>query len=241
VRNVLLCLSALAALAPHAAAHPTSRHPELLKAPIRGRSLNGRSPHVALLLGTFDPFHEDHFKIAALGRGEGADEVLVVPTFHPAHKPGATPIERRLDMITMRIQEEAGINLFRGDASRYLRLGQDALVAHVKSLYRTDDVTIYVGQDAYEEGLRRWGIAPDIAYRYRVVPRGRGAAPPIPDAVRDKVSVVPGGPLAEHSSTEIRERVRTGRPLVPGAVAPAIERYIRDHALYRAPVAEKVQ
>jgi nicotinate-nucleotide adenylyltransferase len=44
-------------------------------------------------------------------------------------------------------------------------------------------------------------------------------------------------PPLDVSSTLIRERVRTGRPIA-GLVSPSVDRYIRTHGLYREPETE---
>jgi nicotinate-nucleotide adenylyltransferase len=215
---------------------------------------------IGVLGGTFDPIHVGHVAVGEAAQSAlGLDEVLVVPAHDPPHRavePRASAFHR-FAMAALAIADAPGmvlsdIELLADEPSftaTTMRRLQHRGFAPVELFFIT-------GSDAFAEiaswreypalldfchfvAISRpaWPLSalrtrlPDLAPRMRLLDSARTAgafALPAPD-----LSIF----LVEHrtpdvSSTEIRDRVRDGRPIV-GLVHPAVERHIRRHGLYR--------
>jgi nicotinate-nucleotide adenylyltransferase len=104
------------------------------------------------------------------------------------------------------------------------------------------EVTLIMGSDSLAD-IESWRDYRELLDRARVMvyPRqpatAKDLANHLPAWVRDRVELevstieVMNEPLDTVSSSEIRERIRSGRPL-EGMVPPAVEEYIRRQGLY---------
>lgn len=196
---------------------------------------------VGLMGGSFNPIHCGHINLARAALESGmTDRVLFLPTGNPPHKrSGLADKTDRLAMTELAAMGERGMGVCREEVDRegviytvdtltilrrkmsdcelvYL-IGADTLCA-LHTWRRPEDVirlcTLLVarrpGEDeqALEESARIW--------------RARGA----------RIEYLPAAPM-DISSTEIRARLRDGRPL-DGLVPAQVEAYIREHGLYKS-------
>jgi nicotinate-nucleotide adenylyltransferase len=202
----------------------------------------GVSRRVGVLGGTFDPIHHAHLVAAQeVLYALALDTVLFVPAGNPPHKP-ARPIsaaEHRLAMVSLAIAGRPGFQLSRVDVERPgPHFTFDMLTVLRQSWGAGTRFFFIVGADSLAE-LTAWhrpqgilGLA-DLA----VVDRP-GVAVDVP-ALEARISGLASHlhwiamPLLEISSTDLRARVRDGRP-ISFLVPQPVEDYILAHGLYRA-------
>ena len=208
--------------------------------------------------GTFDPVHEGHLKPAARAAAAfGLDELVFVPAGNPPHKldEPRTPFAHRFAMLALATQDDDRLlvsdielaregpsytvdtlSLFRkryAAAALYFLMGSDSF-AQIGTWHRWEALLplanlVVLRRPAVwgEELLAR---APELLRPHAThVERGAAVAVGTPPAHR--VYLLDHEPYAI-SSTEVRERVRSGRPI--GDLMPAaVGRYIAKHRLYR--------
>lgn len=173
--------------------------------------------------GSFDPVHHGHLLAATtLAESLALDEVrLVVAARQPLKRNGhAAAAEDRAAMVELAVRGNPRLTANRAETDRG---GPSYTVDTLRAFQaeRSDaELVLLLGADAAEE-LPRWHQAEAIRglATVEVFSRaGEGGAHPVP-----RVDI---------SSTDIRARVREGRPIrywVPDAVAE----YIAAHRLYR--------
>jgi nicotinate-nucleotide adenylyltransferase len=195
-----------------------------------------------ILGGTFDPIHYAHLAIAEQARDQlGLQGVLFVPARVPPHKLGQsiTDADERLRMVELAIQDDPAFAVsdleLRRSGPSYTVDTAEALVPKLGV-----DPWFILSTEALRE-LPTWHRPQRLLeiVRLAVMPR---FATVTPDAdwieahfpgQSDRIRLLEGPDLG-HSASAIRRLASAGhsiRYLVP----PAVERYIREHALYRSP------
>jgi nicotinate-nucleotide adenylyltransferase len=199
------------------------------------------SQRLAILGGTFDPIHLGHLAIAAdVRHALRADRVLFVPAAQQPFKLGheTTPAADRLAMTRLAVADEPAfavstIEIERGGVSYTV----DTLT-ELHDSYPHAELLLIAGADAALD-VPRWRDAPRLMRLCRlvVVQRPGFAFDParlmaeLPEA-QDRVVLI-DGPAFDISASEIRRRLREGRPAryhLPAAVYA----YIREHHLYES-------
>lgn len=201
----------------------------------------GLRQRLGVLGGTFDPIHHGHLVAAQEARYQlGLDLVLFVPAGNPPHKP-SRPISaaaHRLKMVELAIAGKPGFALSRVDVDRpgpcytvdtlallreewgsgptfFFIEGADSL-AEITTWYRPQHL-IQLSELAV---VRRPGVELDLD-RLEIELPGLG----------ERLHWVQM-PLLEISSSELRARVRDGRP-ISYLLPQRVEAYIREQSLYR--------
>jgi nicotinate-nucleotide adenylyltransferase len=201
-------------------------------------AVSGSGP-LAILGGTFDPPHIGHLVLAeCVGAQFAAKEVRFVPAGEPYRKTGVdtpenrasaviarpvTPAQHRLAMTRLAV---AGNATFVVDDREVRRAGPTYTVDTLAELHAEghSELILVLGSDALAD-LPNWRAPGRIRELARVVIAAKDGA------------VLPGGetvvemPQLRISSTEIRQRVREGRP-VRYLVPESVEAYIREQGLY---------
>lgn len=185
------------------------------------------SERLGIFGGTFDPPHIGHLVAALNVRHDLAlDRVLLVVNNIPWQKVGSRAISAVQDRFAM---VEAAVGAVEGlEVSRLeidaggLSYTADTLAAlHAEVPAR--ELFVILGADA-AAGITTWeraGEVRDLATIVAVERPGVPVAPALPGWRWERVAV----PGIEVSSTDLRQRVREGRPLdylVPGAVVDCI-------------------
>jgi nicotinate-nucleotide adenylyltransferase len=187
---------------------------------------------LGLLGGTFDPPHIGHL-VAAVSVSEalGLDEVWLVPNGDPWQKRDrvVTPAAVRLEMARAAVADVPDLEVSDVEVRRD---GPSFTIDTVHQLRAEDpdrDLVVIMGRDS-ALGLPTWERHEELlaAVDLAVVDRGGAAAPTLPGA---RVVVVPMRRI-DVSSTELRQRVAVGRPIVP-LVPPAVAALVARHGLYR--------
>ncbi|MHB1137994.1 MAG: nicotinate-nucleotide adenylyltransferase [Microthrixaceae bacterium] len=186
----------------------------------------GRTRRVGVFGGTFDPPHIGHLVTAADVRFRlGLDVVLMVVANEPWQKVGTRPVSPaadRLAMVQAAVRDEVGIE---ASDLELRRGGASYTVDTLAELAREEpgaELFLVLGGDA-AAGLDTWERPAEVAAACRIVVVERpGSISSVPDGFPfDRVDV----PRLEVSSTELRARVRDGRPtrhLLPDAVISLI-------------------
>jgi nicotinate-nucleotide adenylyltransferase len=186
---------------------------------------------LGILGGSFNPVHHGHLVAASrAAEAAGLDRVLLVPAALSPLKTrdGLASDRDRLAMLRLAVRDNPLFAVWDGELRRG---GVSYSVDTLRDLQARTGARLYwiLGADAFRL-LPRWKESAEVARlaRFLVLPRPGSAAPRL-RGVRSRL--VPGAPLLEISSTEIRRRLRRGlsvRYLVPDAV----ERYLRARKVY---------
>ena len=191
--------------------------------------------------GTFDPIHVGHLVAAVNARHTlGLDRVLFVVANEPWQKVGDRPVSPALDRLTLVDAALGDVDGLEASRLEIDRGGPSYTIDTIEELRRlepTADLCLIVGADVVA-GLATWERLDDIRRETTMVVVNRpGSTPVLPgrdgrltgwNAVAIEI------PALEISSTDLRERAATGRPLdylIPeGAVRMIKERgmYARD-------------
>lgn len=197
---------------------------------------------VGILGGTFNPPHLGHLVCAQAAYDQlGLDRVVLMPAGIPPHKdiaadPGA---EARYELCRLAIAGDERLDVSRAELDRPGRSFTVDTLRTLRDDSPEDDLTLVVGGDM-ARSLPTWrepGAVLDLATV--AVAERTGAER---EDIRGELRALPGAaervrffdmPRIDISSSLVRERVATGRPIryiVPDAVAAAID----EHGWYRA-------
>lgn len=206
--------------------------------------------HIGILGGTFDPIHKGHLWIASQAKEEyGLTEIWLMPAGNPYFKEGdpVTPALLRFQMTALAAGEMPG---FFASDYEIRKEGRTYTAETLQGLcreYPEDRFYFIIGEDALLQ-LRHW-YHPEILFRYGVIlcakrpegpdeeERGQALLEEIRALKRDfsdsgcDIRLIHCREM-DLSSTEIRKRVREGKPIV-GLVPASVEAFIREQGLYR--------
>ncbi|HET6448270.1 MAG TPA: nicotinate-nucleotide adenylyltransferase [Conexibacter sp.] len=192
---------------------------------------------LGILGGTFNPPHVGHLVCAQEAHAQlGLDRVVLMPAAEPPHKriaadPGA---EARCELCRLAVAGDERFDVSRLELDR---AGRSYTVDTLKALHETspqDDLTFIVGGDM-ARSLPTWREPEAVLELATLAVAERAGSER--EEIRGELRAL-GTAAEEHvrffdmpridvSSSLVRERVATGRPiryLVPDAVATAIER-----------------
>lgn len=185
-------------------------------------------PRIGILGGTFDPVHVGHLATAVEVRAAlGLDRMLLVVANVPWQKAGTrpvTPAEQRFSVVRAATDEIEGLEASRLELDRG---GPSYTADTVAELARREpgaELFLVVGSDVVAE-LPTWERVDEVMAGVTLVVVARGAGPASPPAPWRWCAVAV--PALEVSSSDLRSRLATGRPidvLVPPAAAQEIRR-----------------
>jgi nicotinate-nucleotide adenylyltransferase len=194
--------------------------------------------------GTFDPIHLGHLVTAEEARAHlSLERVVFLPNRHPPHKDPAevSGPEHRYLMTVLATATNPHFDVSREEIER---AGPSYAVDTIRAFcerYAGVELFYITGADAIRQILRgEWRDTERLLQLCRFI----GASRPgyaidhdewhnsdIAREYRDRIYLLEIPALAV-SSTEIRRRVRNGKP-IKYLVPEAVEQYIAKHALYR--------
>jgi len=181
--------------------------------------------------GTFDPVHAGHVVVATEARAQlGLDRVLLVVAGDPWQKRGRVVASAadRLALATTAVDdidgvETSAIEIERDEASITADT-LEALSAPGRELY------LVLGADAVAN-MPTWRRLDETRHLATIVVVERAgdmhSEPPGPGWRVERVSI----PRLDISSTDLRERLRDGRP-IDGLVPPEVVRMIHRRGIY---------
>lgn len=187
-----------------------------------------RVRRVGLFGGSFDPIHVGHLEMADRAAEQlGLERVYFIPNAHSPLK-SSPPVASGRDRLAMIRAAIRGRTRFKALDIEIRRNGPSYTFDTVAALSGGSSAKIYflIGSDALSD-LARWHRARELVRRvtFAVFRRPGSAGIRPPRWVRKWVEV--DGPMIDVSSTEIRDRIRRGRPirrLVPDAAAALLRK-----------------
>lgn len=198
---------------------------------------------IGILGGTFNPVHNGHMKLAQLALSRfKLDCVIFVPSGIPPHKPGAD-IAPKIDRLRMLKLALEGKKKFFISTAELNRPGYSYAVdtfGQLNKKYGSGSELYYImGLDSINDILNwkkplelfklcRFIVVTRPGARIRTF-RRIGKFPPIKDNI-DKIELIEA--RFDVSATDIRQRVRAGRPIAR-LVPPKVAGYIKRNGLFR--------
>lgn len=202
----------------------------------------GRIKRLGIMGGTFDPIHYGHLVAAEAARHSfSLDRVLFVPAARPPHKEPATvsAAEHRYVMAVLATISNPD---FRASPLELERKGPSFTVDTLRHLREqfgeNTDLFFITGADAIVE-ITTWknvdGVLDQAEFIAATRPghsysQFRNFLDTLEPGQRQKIHRLEV-PLLAISSSDIRERVRTGRP-IRYLLPEGVEQYIFQHNLY---------
>jgi nicotinate-nucleotide adenylyltransferase len=192
---------------------------------------------IGVLGGSFNPPHVAHLAVASdVCARLALERVLFVPAASPPHKriDDDVPAGVRLEMTRLAIAGDERFEATPIETELGLRYTVDTL-AELARRHGGTRLVFIVGSDTLLQ-FESWHEPRSILELARLAVAPRFGDPPAAierEAARwgrERVAVLPT-PVMDVSSSAIRERVRAGLP-VRYLVAPAVERFIHERALY---------
>jgi len=190
---------------------------------------------IGILGGTFDPIHVGHLVAAVNAHHDlGLDRVVLMVANVPWQKAGArqvTPAEDRFAMVRAAVGGVPGLEASRLEIDRGGPSYTADTISQMSALHRGAELFVIVGWDVSVE-LSTWERLDEIRDLATLVVVNRpGTSPPVgllQEGWRlEEVSV----PNLEISSTDLRARAASGRPLDYLVPAAAVH-VIRERGLY---------
>ena len=190
---------------------------------------------VGVFGGTFDPVHNGHLILAERAREELAlDAVLFMPANVPPHKATVSniaPPQARLDMIRLAIESNPH---FYAIGIELDRAGVSYTVESLRELARVlagTRLTLLIGSDNARD-FTSWREPEEIVQLASVAVWERPGSYFWPEVLPDYIAQRISSPLIEISSTEIRNRIATGKSIRYLTSDPVVQ-YIQQHGIYR--------
>jgi nicotinate-nucleotide adenylyltransferase len=188
---------------------------------------------VGLFGGSFDPVHHGHLIVGRIAaEALGLDSLRFVPAREQPFKRGShgATAEQRAAMLDLAVAGSPGLAVERAELERP---GPSYTVDTLRALHAREPgirLTLLLGADAATE-LGAWHQAEQIPALATVVVFARAGVPVPASKLIARSIEVPG---IEISATEIRRRVREGRPIRYWVPDPVAE-YVTRHRLYLDP------
>jgi nicotinate-nucleotide adenylyltransferase len=186
---------------------------------------------IGVLGGTFDPVHVGHIVAACEVRDAvPLDRVLLVVAGDPWQKRGrvVASASERLDLVQLAVE---GIDGVEASAVEVEREGASVTADTLEALQRPGrELFLILGADAVANmpTWRRLDETRDLATVVVIERAGDTEASPPGEGWRFVRIAIP---RLDVSSTDLRERLRSGRP-IDGMVPPAVVRRIHARGLY---------
>ncbi|MGO8874634.1 MAG: nicotinate-nucleotide adenylyltransferase [Acidimicrobiales bacterium] len=194
-----------------------------------------RRERIGILGGTFDPVHVGHLVAAVNVRHElGLDRVLLVVANEPWQKLGARPVTPAADRLAL---VEAAVSSCPGVEASAIEIERGGLsytadtVDELERASPGSDIYLVIGADVAGT-LDTWERVDELRGRVRLVVVNRPGAATADQALLQgwDLSIVEI-PDLEISSTDLRDRAASGRPLDFLVPVEAI-RLLRERSLY---------
>jgi len=192
---------------------------------------------IGILGGVFNPIHYGHLVIAGEAKDKlNLDKVIFVPTGKAPHKKvkGATP-EERYQMVSLAIKgnssfEVSPIEIEKSKLASRPTFTLETIREFIK-IYNKAKIYFIVGLDEMLK-ISTWKEPKKLLElcKFVVVTRPGYESSKLDKRIASKVMMlqVPG---LEISASDIRKRIKTGRP-IRYLLPPSVEEYIRKKRLY---------
>ena len=192
-----------------------------------------RKLKIALFGGTFDPPHNAHLELARLVRKKlYLDMIYFIPTAqHPLKaNQSITPVNVRIEMLSAALHNQKYMRLSRIEVEKKNTSYTVDMIREFRTYegLETADLYFILGMDNLHE-IHLWKEPQMLFDLVRVVVMKRPGYTILPEYA-DKV-IQADLPLIDISSTEIRSRIKSGKP-VTGMLPPGVMEVIEKYRLY---------
>ena len=190
--------------------------------------------------GSCNPIHNGHTELAkALFRELELDRLLIMPSYIPPHKfvDSAAFPDQRFEMCCLAAKDIEGFEVSNLEIKRQGASYTYLTLHELHSIYPDDELYLLMGADMFMT-LQKWKN-PEIIFSLATmcaVPRYDDDISRLEQQARflqemgAKTRVLDARVMTV-SSTQIRKMVRAGED-ISGLVAPAVQKYIKEHYLY---------
>jgi len=192
--------------------------------------------------GSFNPLHHGHLLVArAVAEAKGFDQVVLIPSAQPPHKPGSADMaaaEDRLTMCRLAVESSPGSShLFQVNDLELRRHGPSYTIDTARSLTRQGWGKIHwlIGADTLPL-LPTWhepqALLREVEFVVVARPGSEIDWDRVPPEYRHLRQNCVAAPQIDISATEIRRRTAAGKPIDFLTPEPVV-RHILDKGLYR--------
>ena len=196
---------------------------------------------IGIMGGTFDPIHLGHLATAeAVRELFTLDEILFIPAARPPHKLGRKVTDEN-HRLTMTILATRSNKFFRVSDMELKRTGLSYTLDTIDELHKTfgsaTELFFIIGADSLAD-LSKWHEARKLVEKCHFIATTRQGVDIDFSAVRNYFGTAANEhihrvttPGLEISSTDLRERIKSGRS-IKYLVPEAVEEYILRKGLY---------
>jgi nicotinate-nucleotide adenylyltransferase len=198
-------------------------------------NVKAMAERIGVLGGTFDPIHVGHLVAAMNARHDlDLDRVVLMVANVPWQKVGqreVTPAEDRFAVVQAAVQGVPGLQASRLEIDRGGPSYTADTISHLAALHKQAELFLIVGWDVSAE-LSSWERLDEVKGLTTLVVVNRpGTSPPVGLVEQGWRLAEVTVPNLEISSTDLRARAASGRPL-DYLVPQAAVRVIRERNLY---------
>jgi nicotinate-nucleotide adenylyltransferase len=189
--------------------------------------------------GSFNPIHYGHLICSrVVAQRGGFDQVVLIPSRQPPHKPGQTDLaspENRLAMCRLAVERDP---LYAVDDIEMRRTGPSFTIDTIREFRHRGwgKVSWLIGADMLNY-LPKWhepyALLAEVDFVVMARPGFEFEWESLPEPFQKLRENVVSTPEVNISATEIRHRVARGEP-IDALTPPAVVEYIMSHDLYRA-------
>ncbi len=206
---------------------------------------------IAVFGGAFDPLHKEHIRIIDGAKSSlGMDKVLLLPTYNPPHKDGATvSYEHRVEMLRIFAKNRSFVEIDETEKALSLEKSYAYIVlAEIKKRYPNDELYYIIGSDSLRK-FAVWARPEEVLKSVKIIVIPRGDDEGI-EELAGKYSLKFNGQISvgfraeSESSSAIRFMLEIGEyQSLKGRIFDEILDYIIKNRLYSryADVVEKLK
>lgn len=189
--------------------------------------------------GSFNPVHHGHLVCARHAAERlGFDQMVLIPSANPPHKPAAADLATAADRVRMCQLAVEGQADFAVDNLETKRTGPSYTIdtARILAARESGRVSWLIGADMLRS-LPTWhqpeALLDEVAFVVLARPGWSFDWETLPPRFRVLREQVVEAPLIDISATDLRRRVRAGLPIDFLTPAPVVQ-YIQSAGLYRS-------
>ena len=190
--------------------------------------------NVCVYSGSFNPIHNGHIALAEyLIDRQIVDEVWVIITPQNPLKPSDTLINDNLRLQMARLALEGRKGIVVSDVEIHLPKPSYTIdtLRFLRSQYPLYSFCLLIGQDNVTI-FDKWKSYRQILQDFRVLVYPRSGATTTEQLKYPEMQLLTDAPTVDISSTDIRNRVKSGLPIT-GLLPDAVAEFITEHRLYK--------
>lgn len=190
--------------------------------------------NVCVYSGSFNPIHNGHIALAEyLIDRQIVDEVWVIITPQNPLKPSNTLINDNLRLQMARLALEGRKSIVVSDVEIHLPKPSYTIdtLRFLQSQYPLYSFCLLIGQDNVTI-FDKWKSYRQILQDFRVLVYPRSGATTTEQLKYPEMQLLTDAPTVDISSTDIRNRVKSGLPIT-GLLPDAVAEFITEHRLYK--------